>query len=73
MFAHLSLLARALRKGTRIHYIVGNSTFYGTLVSIERLYANMMGKVGFSKSDIRAIRKRSSKKELVEFVVSATW
>ncbi|MDE0612365.1 MAG: DNA methyltransferase [Gammaproteobacteria bacterium] len=73
MFAHLSSLARVLRREARIHYIVGNSTFYGTLVSVERLYADMMEKVGFSNIDIRAIRKRNSKKELVEFVVSATW
>jgi len=73
IFAHLSSLAGLLNKGARVHYIIGNSTFYGTLVKVEDLYADMMKKVGFSNIDIKAIRKRNSKKELVEFDVSATW
>lgn len=73
IFAHLSSLGDLLNKGARIHYIIGNSTFYGTLVKVEDLYADMMKKVGFSNIEVRAIRKRNSKKELVEFDVSATW
>lgn len=73
IFAHLSALAGLLNKGARVHYIIGNSTFYGTLVKVEDLYADMMRKVGFSNINIKAIRKRNSKKELVEFDVSATW
>ena len=69
----MSALASLLNKGARVHYIIGNSTFYGTLVKVEDLYADMMRKVGFSNIDIKAIRKRNSKKELVEFDVSATW
>lgn len=73
IFAHLSSLAGLLNDGARVHYIIGNSTFYGTLVKVEDLYADMMKKVGFSNIEIKAIRKRNSKKELVEFDVSATW
>jgi 16S rRNA G966 N2-methylase RsmD len=73
IFAHLSSLTDLLNKGARVHYIIGNSTFYGTLVKVEDLYADMMKKVGFSNINIKAIRKRNSKKELVEFDVSATW
>jgi hypothetical protein len=73
IFAHLSSLTGLLNEGARVHYIIGNSTFYGTLVKVEDLYADMMKKVGFSNIDIKAIRKRNSKKELVEFDVSATW
>lgn len=73
IFAHLSSLTGLLNDGARVHYIIGNSTFYGTLVNVENLYADMMKKVGFSNIDIKAIRKRNSKKELLEFDVSATW
>lgn len=73
IYAHLSSLAGVLNKGARVHYIIGNSTFYGTLVSVEDIYADMMEKVGFADIDIKPIRKRNSKKELVEFDVSATW
>jgi hypothetical protein len=56
-----------------LHYIVGNSTFYGTVVSTELLYAEMLEALGFSEVECRAIRKRNSKKELVEYDVVARW
>ena len=33
----------------------------------------MMEELGFTEVQIRAIRKRNSKKELIEFDVSAKW
>lgn len=73
MSAHFCSLTEVLRPGARIHYIVGNSTFYGVLVSTEQVYANTLKEYGFSDINVRAIRKRNSKKELIEFDVSATW
>ena len=62
-----------LASGAELHYIVGNSTFYGTLISTERLYAEMLIELGFDKVERHAIRKRNSKKELIEFDVVARW
>lgn len=73
MWAHFGSLRAALSDGAEIHYIVGNSTFYGILLSVEQLYAVMLERLGFGNVECRAIRKRSSKKELVEFDVSARW
>ena len=73
IYAHLMSLTGLLNAGARVHYIVGNSTFYGILVSVEKIYADMMRKVGFCDIQIKAIRKRNSKKDLVEFEVSASW
>ena len=73
MSTHFDSLRKFLRAGARIHYIVGNSTFYGVLVPTEQLYADMLRKYGFEDIRARAIRKRNSKKELVEFDVSAIW
>lgn len=73
MSRHFSGLREVLNPGARLHYIVGNSTFYGVLVSTERLYAAMLREYGFTDVDVTAIRKRNSKKELIEFDVSATW
>lgn len=73
MSTHFNGLRKILNRGARIHYIVGNSTFYGELVPTERIYAAMMRKYGFKHVDIRAVRKRNSKKALVEYEVSATW
>jgi len=73
MLSHFLRLTPVLDRGAELHYIVGNSTFYGTLVSTELLYAEMLEALGFSEIECRAIRKRNSKKELVEFDVVARW
>ena len=73
MWAHFCGLPELLASGAEIHYIVGNSTFYGTLVSTERLYTEMLSELGFSHIECRPIRKRNSKKELIEFDIVAQW
>ena len=73
MWTHFRNLIPVLDHRAELHYIVGNSTFYGTLVSTELLYAEMLAALGFSAIECRAIRKRNSKKELVEFDVVARW
>lgn len=73
MSEHFSGLRKILNPGASIHYIVGNSTFYGVLLPVEKYYADMLARLGFTSVDVRAIRKRNSKKELIEFDVSARW
>ena len=72
MWAHMQAMADKVEPGGRVHYIVGNSTFYGSLLSVERVYAEMLSSLGFRDVACRAIRKRNSKKELVEFDVTGT-
>ena len=71
MFCHFLTAAQIVRPGGSAHYIVGNSTFYGHIVPAERLYVDQLTKAGFRNAGARAIRKRNSKKELVEFHVIA--
>lgn len=73
MWTHFQSLPALLSSSSEIHYIVGNSTFYGTLVSTERWYAEMLTVLGFNAVECRPIRKRNSKKDLVEFDVVAKW
>jgi hypothetical protein len=73
MHAHLASLRAVLSPGARVHYVVGNSTFYGTVLPVEALFEEMLGSLGFTGASHSAIRKRNSKKELFEFDVSATW
>lgn len=73
MWHHFNGLSSVMASGGKIHYIVGNSTFYGTLLPTERIYADMLDKIGFSNITMRPIRKRNSKKELIEFDVSGLW
>ena len=73
MSRHFNALRAVLKRGARVHYVVGNSTFYGVLVPTEQLYAAMLRQYGFEEVAVRAVRKRNSNKALVEFDVSATW
>lgn len=73
MWAHVQGLPAVLKPGAEVHYVVGNSTFYGVLLPVEQIYAAMFKKLGFKGVVCRAIRKRNSKKELIEFDVSAKW
>ena len=73
VWEHLGSLAPVLSDNSEIHYIVGNSTFYGVLLPVEKLYVAMLDRLGFEEIDCRAIRKRNSRKELFEFEVFARW
>lgn len=73
MWAHFNSLADVLNECAQVHYIVGNSAFFGVLLPVEQIYASMLERLGFEGVACRAIRKRNSKKDLVEFDVSATW
>lgn len=68
---HAQSLKPCLAPGARLYYIVGNSKFYDTLVPVEHIYASLFRQVGFDDVRITTLRKRNSKKELVEFCVEA--
>lgn len=71
MALHCKELFQVVKPGGIVNYIVGNSKFYDVLLPVEHLYAALFEAVGFNNVDIRVIRKRTSKRELFEFVVSA--
>lgn len=71
MFLHFCAASRIVRPGGSAHYVVGNSTFYGHVVPAERIYVDQLLHAGFRKCEARAVRKRNSKKELIEFHVIA--
>lgn len=73
MWSHFQGLVPTLNQRAELHYIVGNSTFYGTVVATELLYAEMLDALGFTEIECRPIRKRNSKKELIEYDVVARW
>lgn len=71
MWCHIKDMANVMAKDGSVHYIVGNSRFYDTVVPVERLFADMLTEAGFREARITPIRKRNSKKELYEFDISA--
>lgn len=68
---HIRSLKNVLAPHAQVHYIVGNSKFYDVMLPTEELYAAIFESEGFQDVHIETIRKRTSKKELFEYVVSA--
>jgi hypothetical protein len=54
-----------------INDIVGNSKFYGVIVPVEEIFASIFKARGFVDINVRPIRKRTSRKELYKYLVSA--
>ena len=71
MLSHFSAMLPLLKSGATVHYIVGNSIFYGHMVPAEDYLAQQMAAVGLCDIQCEPIRKRNSKKGLVEFHISA--
>jgi len=72
IWKHLAALRKILSPHARLHYIVGNSTFYDILIPVEQLYADVFRALDYDSIETKTIRKRNSKKELFEYCVSAT-
>jgi hypothetical protein len=70
---HIRSLKNVLAPHAQVHYIVGNSKFYDVILPTEELYAAIFESEGFQDVYIETIRKRTSKKELFEYVVSASF
>lgn len=70
MWQHISDVVTLLHSGAEVHYVVGNSTFYGTLLPVEEIFKAMLQEAGLHKVEVTKIRKRNSKMELYEFDVS---
>jgi hypothetical protein len=70
MWQHISDVVTVLHDGAKVHYVVGNSTFYGTLLPVEEIFKTMLQEAGFHEVETIRIRKRNSKAELYEFDVT---
>ena len=72
MQAHVKSLSRVVARGGQVHYVVGNSKFFDVVVPVERYFAEIFERSGFRDSRVTPLRKRTSKRELFEYLVSAT-
>jgi hypothetical protein len=73
MHLHLSSIRSILENGAELHYIVGNSTFFGNMVDTPALLADSMEVLGYSKIHSEIVRKRNCNKALYEYCISASW
>ena len=71
MAEHCLELHAVLKPGARVHYVIGNSKFYDVLLPAETILATQLTAAGFHSPQVTPLRKRSSKKELFEYLVSA--
>jgi hypothetical protein len=71
MTHHTRNLARVVVPGGRVQYVVGNSKFYDVLLPAHEIYAALFEHAGFTKAKIVVLRKRTSKRELFEYLVEA--
>jgi DNA modification methylase len=73
MYAHLKNLKRVLKAKAKLNYIVGNSSFYGHFVNTEQILLEIFKDLNFINVSIKTIRRRNSKRGLLEYNVTAEW
>jgi DNA modification methylase len=73
IYSHLSNLRGQLKNNAKVNYIVGNSSFYGHFVETQDIIAESMRQIGYKKIRINTIRRRNTKKGLLEYNVKAIW
>ena len=71
MDEHVGNLKQVLAVGAEAHYVIGNSKFFDVVVPAEKLLADLFQRHGFADVRKRVLRRRTSKKELYEYLVSA--
>ena len=72
MLEHVQSLAQVVARGGQAHYVVGNSKFFDVLLPVEQIFAEIFELSGFRAARVTTLRKRTSKRELYEYLVSAT-
>jgi len=71
MWRHVVSLRRVVADEGELHYVVGNVTFYGVVVPVEEVFAEMFTEAGFKAAEVVLLRKRNSNKHLFEYDVRA--
>jgi hypothetical protein len=72
MVRHVESLVPVLLPGGRVSYVVGNSKFYDVMLPAEEIFCALFEAAGFSGARFTEVRKRTSKRELYEYLVEAT-
>jgi len=73
MYSHLQNLKGLLKPNAKLNYIVGNSSFYRHFVDTEIILAEIFLELGYKSTSIETIRRRNTKRGLLEFNVTASW
>ncbi len=68
---HMKSAFDTIKEGGTVHYIAGNSTFYGNAVPSDEIYKSILSTVGFRNEKAVVVRKRNCNKALYEYWISA--
>ncbi len=68
---HMQSVYNTIMDGGTVHYIVGNSNFYGNVVPSDDIYKDILIKIGFKNTNSVIVRKRNCNKALYEYWISA--
>jgi SAM-dependent methyltransferase len=71
MWQHVQSAVPLLAPGGEVHYVLGNSKFYDVMVPAQDLLAALFERAGLKRVRVQSLRKRTSKKELFEYLISA--
>jgi SAM-dependent methyltransferase len=71
MVRHARGISKVMLPGGRLHYVVGNSKFYDVMLPAQEIFGAIFEAAGFSNVTIAPVRKRTSKRELYEYLVEA--
>ncbi|HKO51998.1 MAG TPA: hypothetical protein VJV79_30020 [Polyangiaceae bacterium] len=72
MLLHVKSVSGVVARGGQVHYVVGNSKFFDVLLPVQQIFAEIFELSGFRAATVTTLRKRTSKPELYEYLVSAT-
>ncbi len=72
MALHVRGLHAIVAPGGRAHYVVGNSKFFDVVLPAQEIFNALFADAGFADVRVQVLRKRTSKAELFEYLVSAT-
>lgn len=73
MYLHFSSLRNHLLPNASINYILGNSSFYGNFVDTDIIITKILEELGYQNVNSKIIRKRNSKSNLYEYLISANY
>jgi hypothetical protein len=67
MYRHFESIRALLANNCQMHYIIGNSSFFGVEVDTPTIYKDILMKLDYANIEFNPIRKRNSKKNLFEY------
>lgn len=68
---HMQTVFETIKTNGTVHYIVGNSNFYGNTVPSDSIYKDILSRIGFHNEKSEIVRKRNCNKALYEYWISA--